>query len=592
MQRSTRTVLSCTALLLLVAAASSCSESSGPAGPPAGPAVMQVEVTPATLTLDAGAEQQLTATLRDAGGAVVTGPAVQWSSDNTAVATVGSSGLVTSIGAGSATITATSQGRSGTAAVTVRPVQTVATVEVAPAQAEALVGGQTRLTATLRDAAGNVLTEPTVAWSSDDTGIATVDSTGRVTGVAVGAATITATSGGRSGTARVTVRTIEVTTVSGGYNHSCALSASGAAYCWGSGPYGQLGDGSTAGNPRPQPTAVLMPEGVTFASISAGKLRSCALTPGGEAYCWGLNNAGQIGDGTTVNRDRPTAVTMPPGVRFRTISTTGGTGIGNGYVVALSTDGVAYAWGQNNGGGRLGDGTTQDRLVPTRVAMPAGVAFASISAGDGHVLALSTTGTAYAWGLGAYGILGNGTTANRLVPTPVTMPAGVTFASVSAGGWHSVALSTTGAAYSWGWGFHGVLGNGTSGTGTDRWVPTAVTMPAAVSFASIAAGSSGGGHSGHTLALSTTGAAYGWGANDYGRLGDGTTGSRLVPTPVTMPAGVAFRSVSAGTLHSLAVSTSGAAYGWGDNFHGQVGDGTRVVRQVPTAVAIDPASFR
>jgi uncharacterized repeat protein (TIGR02543 family) len=176
--------------------------------------VATVTVSPASASILVGATQQFTATTKDAGGNVLTGRAVSWSSSNTAVATVnGSTGLVTGVAAGSVTITATSEGKSGTATVTVGQVP-VATVTVSPTSASILVGGTQQFTATTRDAGGNVLTGRAVTWSSSNTAVATVNtSTGLVTGVAAGSATITATSEGKSGTATVTVGQVPVATV-------------------------------------------------------------------------------------------------------------------------------------------------------------------------------------------------------------------------------------------------------------------------------------------------------------------------------------------------------------------------------------------
>ena len=177
------------------------------AGTPPAP-VATVTVTPPAATVDAGNTVQLTATLKDANGNPLSGRVVTWTSDNTTAATVSSSGLVSGVAAGSATITATSEGQSGTAAITVTtapPPAPVASVTVTPAPASVNEGKTVQLAATLRDAAGNVLTGRTVTWTSDNTTVATVSSSGLVTGKVAGTATITATSEGQSGTAAVTV---------------------------------------------------------------------------------------------------------------------------------------------------------------------------------------------------------------------------------------------------------------------------------------------------------------------------------------------------------------------------------------------------
>ncbi len=166
--------------------------------------VARVVVTPAASTLAVGQTVQLTATPEDSTGAALAGRTVSWASGAPGVATVSGTGLVTGVAAGSATITATSEGQSGTATVTVTTVP-VASVTVSPATASIQVGQTVQLTATPRDASGNPLSGRAIAWASSAPGVATVSGTGLVTGVAAGSATITATSEGQSGTATVTV---------------------------------------------------------------------------------------------------------------------------------------------------------------------------------------------------------------------------------------------------------------------------------------------------------------------------------------------------------------------------------------------------
>ena len=166
--------------------------------------VASVSVSPTTASVQAGQTVQLSATPKDANGNALTGRAVTWATGNGAVATVSSAGLVSGVAAGTATITATSEGHSGTATVTVTLVP-VASVTVTPSPASVQVSGTIQLTATLKDANGNVLSGRTIAWRSDNAGMASVNGTGLVTGVAAGSATITATSEGHSAPVPVTV---------------------------------------------------------------------------------------------------------------------------------------------------------------------------------------------------------------------------------------------------------------------------------------------------------------------------------------------------------------------------------------------------
>ena len=166
--------------------------------------VAAVTVSPAAPTVQVGQTAQLTATPQDANGTPLSGRAVTWASNNTAVAMVNGSGLVTAVATGAATITATSEGQSGTAVVTVSNVP-VASVTVTPASASVPQGATVQLTATPRDANGTALTGRVVTWGSNNTAVATVSGSGLVSGAGAGSATITATSEGQSGTAAITV---------------------------------------------------------------------------------------------------------------------------------------------------------------------------------------------------------------------------------------------------------------------------------------------------------------------------------------------------------------------------------------------------
>jgi trimeric autotransporter adhesin len=174
--------------------------------------VGSVVVTPETASVPVGGSVQLSASVRDASGGELQGRLVGWTSSDESVAVVSSSGRVSGIKIGTATITASSEGKSGTATVTVTAAP-VASVNVTPPTASVTVGQSTTLTAQTLDANGNALTGRTVAWTSSNTGIATVSEAGVVTGVAPGSATITATSENKSGTATVTVTAIPVANV-------------------------------------------------------------------------------------------------------------------------------------------------------------------------------------------------------------------------------------------------------------------------------------------------------------------------------------------------------------------------------------------
>ena len=186
------------------------------AGPPPPLVVTTVTVAPTSATVVAGATTTLQATVKDQNGNVMTGQTVTWSTNNAAAATVNSSGVVTGVAAGSATITATSSGKTGTSSITVTAVApVVTTVTVAPTSASVVAGATTALQATVKDQNGSVMTGQTVTWSTNNAAAATVSSTGVVTGVAAGSAAITATSSGKTGTSSITVTAVNpvVTTV-------------------------------------------------------------------------------------------------------------------------------------------------------------------------------------------------------------------------------------------------------------------------------------------------------------------------------------------------------------------------------------------
>jgi alpha-tubulin suppressor-like RCC1 family protein len=191
--------------------------------------------------------------------------------------------------------------------------------------------------------------------------------------------------------------------------HTCALASSGAAYCWGYGGDGAIGHGSLIG-PK-VPTAVS--GGLTFTAVVTEYNHSCGLTSGGQAYCWGLNSSSQLGDSTTTNRTTPVAVQQPGGLTFASLTT------GSSDTCGLNGSGQAYCWG-NNSNGQLGNGTTTATRVPTAVSQPVGVTFTLVSAGAVHTCALDTVGQTWCFGRNQYGQIGDGTTTQRTTPTAVS----------------------------------------------------------------------------------------------------------------------------------------------------------------------------
>ena len=219
--------------------------------------------------------------------------------------------------------------------------------------------------------------------------------------------------------------------VSAGEAHTCVLTANSAVWCWGFNDYGQLGDGTTRSHGLPVAVLGLDEE---IVMISAGGDHTCALTRGGGIKCWGWNEKGQLGDGTTIDRPAPVdVVELTSGVR--TISS------GGSHTCALTESGGVKCWG-NNHSGQLGDSTTDSRLTPVDVVgLASGVQ--AVSSGNWHTCAVTASGGLRCWGANYWGQLGDSTTDGRLTPVDVVgLSSGITVMGV--GGSHTCAATTEG----------------------------------------------------------------------------------------------------------------------------------------------------
>jgi len=566
-------------LLYLTACGDGGDPNSGPV-----PEVATVVVSPGELTITVGGVQQLIATPQDEAGNPIADLSIAWSSSEETVARVSQSGLVTGLGVGTTSITATAQGKSGTAtvSVTAAPTVPVASVSVSPPELTFVQGGSQQFSATPRDEAGNPLFGRAITWTTSDLSIATVSETGIVNGLGAGTATITASSEAKSGTAAVTISVVTFAAAAAGGAHTCALTTDGATYCWGRGESGQLGIPSplltctTDAGPFPcSSTPVQVRGGFAFTHLALGGAHTCGLTSDGAAYCWGSNGSGQLGDNSSQSRDVPTPVATD--LKFASLDG------GAQHTCGLTTGGTAYCWGGNDRG-QLGNGMTGARSVPE--AVTGDHTFEVIVAGGfstGHTCALTNDGEAYCWGDNERGQLGNGNGGfgqEDLSPHPSPAPVidAPTFAGLTAGlGSHTCGLTSTGDAYCWGENSFGALGDGST---VDRATP--VPVSGGLEFSLVIAG----GFIGHTCALAAGGAAYCWGENSVGQVGDNSLRDR--PAPATVVGGHSFTTLDAGFRHTCGLATTGTLYCWGSGGAGQLGNGSDTQESAPTKVAGQP----
>ena len=319
----------------------------------------------------------------------------------------------------------------------------------------------------------------------------------------------------------------------------CSLMG-GTALCRGGTDAGQGGGGSVAG----------------LRALAAGVSHSCGLQEDGAAWCWGANESGQLGDGSTA--DKQSAVAVVTETPFSLLVA------GLSHTCGLDGRGLASCWGRGLNG-QLGDGSRTDRTRPTPVS--GALSLENMSAGWNHTCALTSSGRAYCWGLNGDGQLGDGSRVDRLVPTRVPG----TFNALAAGAGHTCGISGN-TLLCWGDNGSGQLGDGST---AGRLAPAPVLgLPSPPS--ALVAGAV------HTCALLTDGAAYCWGQNLHGQLGNGSTENSPLPEPVA--GGLRFVTLYAGGGVTCGFLRDGSEYCWGMNQGGQLGDGTRTNRSSPVRV--------
>lgn len=383
------------------------------------------------------------------------------------------------------------------------------------------------------------------------------------------------------------------TAVAAGGSHTCGLARSGTVHCWGSDGFGQLGVGagldanSTAGDECDEPCAlrpVAVESPTSFDTVVAGRFHSCGLSPSGDAYCWGRNDRGQLGDSTVVDRPSPTPVAAD--LAFGSLSA------GGSHTCGITrVERRLYCWGDNFWG-QLGRGSRSDRAVRVPRFVLRRARF--VEAGEEHTCAVSgSRRLLLCWGRNHHGQLGLGYVSRIPEPSPTPLLAPSRW--VTAGRRHTCVTSgRDGTASCWGWNDEGALGTG----GESGFEPDPRRVAGSGRFRVLSAGS------GHTCGLDLDGRLACWGDNRTGQLGQGRFGGvRVVPSPVAP--GRVFTAVSAGAgvevdapnsppgdldgvraaAHTCAVDRDARMLCWGANESGQLGDGTLTHRSGPTPVS-------
>jgi alpha-tubulin suppressor-like RCC1 family protein len=367
--------------------------------------------------------------------------------------------------------------------------------------------------------------------------------------------------------------------ISSGAGHTCALQPGGTIACWGANESGQLGTGTTTNSDRAMPVA-----SVTDATaVAAGYAHTCALKADETVMCWGANESGQLGDGNTTPSLVPVLVS----------GLTDATAIASGWnhTCAIKADHTAVCWGLGIDG-ELGNGDFDGSPTPVAVTGLTGVA--SIEGGQDDTCAVKSDHTAACWGdNGEQGQLGIGDSWDPDFPdsikdyaTPQTVSL-TDYQSISAGYKHTCATKTDQTAACWGWNFFGQIGNGSvadTGPIFDPGYNLPQTVVGVTGAVGITAGDS------HSCALLATGTAACWGNNESGQVGNGMAFDAITDTNEGFPSAqpvsglTAAVSISAGENHTCALRSNHQVRCWGDNQYGQLGNGSTTNKDVATPV--------
>ncbi len=356
--------------------------------------------------------------------------------------------------------------------------------------------------------------------------------------------------------------------VSTGNDHTVAVKADGTLWAWGSNYYGQFGNGAS-GPAASSASPVKIGTGTDWAAVSAGNGFTLALKSDGTIWSAGRNRNSELGLGFSSEDEDPQSTLAQVGADTDWVQISAG----NNHSMARKADGTLWNWGANyyGEGGQPSVGSKYNE--PTRVGSDSN--WKTVYAGGYHTLAIKTDGTLWAWGYNS-----NGQTGNAGGGTVAQVGTDSDWASVAAGDMFSVASKTDGTAYGWGFNAAGMVGDG---SGTDRSAPSLIADHD--DFSQVFAGMQ------FAFGTKADGSLWGWGDNGVGQLGDSTQVTRLSPVFAAhgraQGTGGVTPVVSAGASHTLAVRGDGSLWAWGANDYGKLGVGDKAVRTTPTRVGTD-----
>jgi len=327
---------------------------------------------------------------------------------------------------------------------------------------------------------------------------------------------------------------------------------------------------------KSQPTPLQVPLAQAATSVSAGWAHSCAVLADGSSACWGGNQFGQLGNGGQALASCADGTAVCSNGPVAVSGATQWTRVAGGFLYTCGIDsaGAAHCWGAGRRG-QLGDGNQATSTVPTNVS--GALVFGALAAATGGDLmcGIGTGGALHCWGTGYFGQPGNGSVA-QLAIVPYRVSPNQSFTALAVGEVHACALDGAGAAFCWGANGVGQVGDGTL---ADRTVPVAAL--GGRSYTQIVAGLA------HTCALDGSGVAFCWGAS--GQIGRTSAGAVDQATPGAVAGTQRFVQIAAGGSHTCGIDNLGQTWCWGDNSRSQFGDGSVASSQVPVRIAGMPA---